>query len=111
MDLIIVDKFDKTLQLNFNEKKSYNNKEKKFELKDRKYLIQNMSEKSFDIIIFSKLKLVNDFKTIPLSNINNIKSNYYLFYGENQGLKTEAIDIIKKSGFAENVLDMKKVKF
>ena len=42
-------------------------------------------------------------KHYQLSNINNIKSNYYLFYGENQGLKTEAIDIIKKSGFAENV--------
>ena len=42
-------------------------------------------------------------KQYQLSNINNIKSNYYLFYGENQGLKTEAINIIKKSGFAENV--------
>ena len=42
-------------------------------------------------------------KHYQLSNINNIKSNYYLFYGENQGLKTEAIDIIKKSGFTENV--------
>tara|TARA_Y100001970_G_scaffold276716_1_gene379845 strand:+ start:110 stop:571 length:462 start_codon:yes stop_codon:yes gene_type:complete len=54
VDLIIVDKFDKTLQINFNEKKSYNNKEKKFELKRyENILIQNMSEKILsDIIIF-----------------------------------------------------------
>ncbi len=54
VDLIIVDKFDKTLQLNFNEKKSYNNKEKKFELKRyESILIQNMSEKILsDIILF-----------------------------------------------------------
>ena len=54
VDLIIVDKFDKTLQINFNEKKSYNNKEKKFELKRyESILIQNMSEKILsDIIIF-----------------------------------------------------------
>ncbi len=42
-------------------------------------------------------------KHYQLSNINNIKSNYYLFYGENEGLKTEAINIIKKSGFTKNV--------
>ena len=42
-------------------------------------------------------------KHYQLSNINNIKSNYYLFYGENEGLKTEAIDIIKKSGFTKNI--------
>ena len=41
-------------------------------------------------------------KHYQLSNINNIKSNYYLFYGENEGLKTEAINIIKKSGFTKN---------
>ena len=54
VDLIIVDKFDKTLQINFNEKKSYNNKEKKFELKRyERILIQNMSEKILsDIILF-----------------------------------------------------------
>jgi len=54
VDLIIVGKFDKTLQLNFNEKKSYNNKEKKFELKRyESILIQNMSEKILsDIILF-----------------------------------------------------------
>ena len=54
VDLIIVDKFDKTLQINFNEKKSYNNKEKKFELKRyESILIQNMSEKILsDIILF-----------------------------------------------------------
>ena len=54
VDLIIVDKFDKTLQINFNEKKSYNNKDKKFELKIyENSLIQNMSEKIHsDIIIF-----------------------------------------------------------
>ena len=54
VDLIIVDKFDKTLQINFNEKKSYNNKDKKFELKIyENSLIQNMSEKILsDIIIF-----------------------------------------------------------
>ena len=42
-------------------------------------------------------------KHYQLSNIYNIKSNYYLFYGENEGLKTEAINIIKKSGFTKNV--------
>ena len=42
-------------------------------------------------------------KHFELSNINNIKSNCYLFYGENEGLKTEAINIIKKSGFTKNV--------
>ena len=42
-------------------------------------------------------------KHYQLSNIKNIKSNYYLFYGENEGLKTEAINIIKKSGFTKNV--------
>ena len=41
-------------------------------------------------------------KHFQLSNINNIKSNFYLFYGENEGLKSEAIDIIKKSGFTKN---------
>ena len=54
VDLIIVDQFDKTLQINFNEKNSYNNKDKKFELKIyENSLIQNMSEKIHsDIIIF-----------------------------------------------------------
>ena len=54
VDLIIVDKFDKTLQINFNEKNSYNNKDKKFELKIyENSLIQNMSEKILsDIILF-----------------------------------------------------------
>ena len=53
VDLNIVDKFEKTLQINFNEKKSYNNKEKKFELKRyESILIQNMSEK-----ILSDIKL------------------------------------------------------
>ena len=54
VDLIIVDKFDETLQINFNEKNSYNNKDKKFELKIyENNLIQNMSEKIHsDIIIF-----------------------------------------------------------
>ena len=41
-------------------------------------------------------------KHFQLSNINKIKSNCYLFYGENEGLKSEAIDIIKKSGFTKN---------
>ena len=41
-------------------------------------------------------------KHFQLSNINNFKSNCYLFYGENEGLKSEAIDIIKKSGFTKN---------
>ena len=54
VDLNIVDKFEKTLQINFNEKKSYNNKEKKFELKRyESILIRNMSEKILsDIILF-----------------------------------------------------------
>ena len=41
-------------------------------------------------------------KHFQLSDINKIKSNCYLFYGENEGLKSEAIDIIKKSGFTKN---------
>jgi len=54
VDLIIVDKFDKTLQINFNEKNSYDNKDKKFELKIyENSLTQNMSEKILsDIILF-----------------------------------------------------------
>ena len=52
VDLIIVDKFDKTLQINFNEKNSYDNKDKKFELKIyENSLIQNMSEKILSDII------------------------------------------------------------
>ena len=52
VDLIIVDKFDKTLQINFNEKNSYDNKDKKFELKIyENSLIQNMSEKIHSDII------------------------------------------------------------
>ena len=42
-------------------------------------------------------------KHYQLSNIKNIKSNYFLIYGENEGLKTEAINIIKKSGFTKIV--------
>ena len=52
VDLIIVDKFDKTLQINFNEKNSYDNKDKKFELKIyENSLTQNMSEKILSDII------------------------------------------------------------
>ena len=54
VDLIIVDQFDKTLQINFNEKNSYDNKDKKFELKIyENSLTQNMSEKILsDIILY-----------------------------------------------------------
>ena len=54
VDLIVVDKFDKTFQINFNEKNSYNNKDKKFELKIyENSLTQNMSEKILsDIILY-----------------------------------------------------------
>ena len=54
VDLIIIDQFDKTLQINFNEKNSYNNKDEKFELKIyENSLTQNMSEKILsDIILF-----------------------------------------------------------
>ena len=54
VDLIVVDKFDKTFQINFNEKNSYNNKDKKFELKIYETsLTHNMSEKILsDIILF-----------------------------------------------------------
>ncbi len=41
-------------------------------------------------------------KHYQLSNLNSVKAKYFLFYGENEGLKNEAIDIIKKSGFTEN---------
>ena len=52
VDLIIIDQFDKTLQINFNEKNAYNNKDKKFELKIyENSLTQNMSEKILSDII------------------------------------------------------------
>ena len=72
-----------------------------------------MSEKILSdiILFFQNLNKLMILKQYQLSNINNIKSNYYLFYGENQGLKTEAIDIIKKSGFAENVYRYEEMKF
>ena len=41
-------------------------------------------------------------KHFQLKNINNIKARYFLFYGENEGLKNESIEIIKNSGFTKN---------
>ena len=41
-------------------------------------------------------------KYFQLLNINNIKASYFLFYGENEGLKNESIEIIKNSGFTKN---------
>ena len=41
-------------------------------------------------------------KHYQLSNSSILKWKYFLFYGENEGLKNEAIDIIKKSGFTKN---------
>ena len=42
-------------------------------------------------------------KHFELSNISILKSNCYLFLRENEGLKNEAINIIKKkSGFTKN---------
>lgn len=54
VDLVIVDKSGKTVEINFSEKKSYNNKDEKFELQMyENNLIQNMSEKILsDMILF-----------------------------------------------------------
>ena len=54
VDLVIVDKSGKTVEINFSEKKSYNNKDEKFELQMyENNLIQNMSEKIVsDMILF-----------------------------------------------------------
>ena len=41
-------------------------------------------------------------KHYQLSNSSILKWKYFLFYGENEGLKNEAINIIKKSGFTKN---------
>ena len=54
VDLVIVDKSGKTVEINFSEKKSYNNKDEKFELQMyENNLIQNMTEKIVsDMILF-----------------------------------------------------------
>ena len=54
VDLTIDDKSGKTVEINFNEKNSYNNKDEKFELQMyENNLIQNMSEKILsDMILF-----------------------------------------------------------
>ena len=54
VDLVIVDKSGKTVEINFSEKKSYNNNDEKFELQMyENNLIQNMSEKILsDMILF-----------------------------------------------------------
>ena len=54
VDLVIVDKSGKTVEINFSEKKSYDNKDEKFELQMyENNLIQNMSEKILsDMILF-----------------------------------------------------------
>ncbi len=54
IDLVIVDKFEESLKINFTEKNSYNNKDEKFELQMyEKNLIENMSEKILsDILLF-----------------------------------------------------------
>ena len=54
VDLIIDDKSGKSVEINFNEKNSYNNKDEKFELQMyENSLIKNMSEKILsDMILF-----------------------------------------------------------
>ena len=54
VDLIIDDKSGKSVEINFNEKNSYNNKDEKFELQIyENNLIKNMSEKILsDMILF-----------------------------------------------------------
>ena len=54
VDLVIDDKSGKSVEINFNEKNSYNNKDEKFELQIyENNLIKNMSEKILsDMILF-----------------------------------------------------------
>ncbi len=43
-------------------------------------------------------------KHYQLEKLKNNKYNFFLFYGENDGFKNDAIDIITKSGFTKNIL-------
>tara|TARA_Y100001936_G_C16037379_1_gene649412 strand:- start:23 stop:1015 length:993 start_codon:yes stop_codon:yes gene_type:complete len=42
-------------------------------------------------------------KSFQLKNILDIKTNFFLFYGENEGLKAEAIQVIINSGFSKTI--------
>ncbi len=42
-------------------------------------------------------------KSYQISSLNDIKSNFLLFYGENEGFKNEAIESILNSGFTNNI--------
>ena len=42
-------------------------------------------------------------KSYQISSLKNVKSNFLLFYGENEGFKIEAIKNITDSGFTDNI--------
>ena len=42
-------------------------------------------------------------KSFQLNKLSNFKSNFFLFYGENEGLKAEAIETIINSGFSKTI--------
>ena len=42
-------------------------------------------------------------KSYQLNNILSFKTNFFLFYGENEGLKAEAIQAIINSGFSKTI--------
>ena len=42
-------------------------------------------------------------KSYQLNNILRLKKNFFLFYGENEGLKAEAIQTIINSGFSKTI--------
>ncbi len=42
-------------------------------------------------------------KSYQLNNILSLKKNFFLFYGENEGLKAEAIQTIINSGFSKTI--------
>ena len=42
-------------------------------------------------------------KSFQLNKLPSLKSNFFLFYGENEGLKAEAIKTIVNSGFSKTI--------
>ncbi len=42
-------------------------------------------------------------KSFQLNKLPSFKSNFFLFYGENEGLKAEAIQVIINSGFSKTI--------
>ena len=42
-------------------------------------------------------------KSYQISSLNDVKSNFLLFYGENEGFKNEDIESILNSGFTNNI--------